>query len=408
MALKSIKEVIQNKGYFIDQKDRGIFETGDLRSFFGLSPNDAIEFIIYDVNDNQLPQLNDELVRYIPLNTDNINDYFLIPEGTIFQKYQLPKEYFIDAERLLREAGYDNGIFKTQITLVNKRVGSEKYLDKLWISEISPSRTEVRLYPLNKNQNPQILKNLEDRFKLFVRNGNFREDTINQAFEYIEKVNPSQIGTYLKSKFGEAWFSNFVNEYKIQSFDVFITQIHQKFIEGSIYELTNRISDLNDINYGKPKQQLPELELSSEIIKANIQKILVTVLNKYLLNPNATNTTTSNNVTDSSIDEVSQILQSYKSDILIDTSSPVLVQRKLEKVEEKDSDITLQKEIRDLIKQTVEPPVIVTDIKQQDYAPIVTNYAGGGGSYDYFQNIGRDTLNNLRAGDGISSVENIV
>ena len=78
------------------------------------------------------------------------SDYFLIAEGTLLQRYKFPSEYFIDAERLLKEAGYTNGIFKTQITLINKRAGSEKTLDKLWISEISPSRTEIRLFPNTK------------------------------------------------------------------------------------------------------------------------------------------------------------------------------------------------------------------------------------------------------------------
>jgi hypothetical protein len=158
MAIQTIKEIINNKGYLIDSKDRQIFENGDLRSFFGLSTNDAIEFIIYDVNNNQLPQSDGKLVRYIPLSTENIRDYLLIADGTIFQRYQLPKEYFVDVERLLREAGYDNGIFKTQITLVNKRIGSDYVTDKLWISEISPSRTEVRLYIKEKPKTRNITK----------------------------------------------------------------------------------------------------------------------------------------------------------------------------------------------------------------------------------------------------------
>ena len=112
MALKTIKQIINSKGYVINPKDRAIFETGDLRSFFGLSNTDAIEFIVYDVNDNQLPQGADgSLVRYVPLTSETISDYILIPEGTIIQKYTLPTEYFIDAERLLGEAGYGNGIF---------------------------------------------------------------------------------------------------------------------------------------------------------------------------------------------------------------------------------------------------------------------------------------------------------
>ena len=106
MAIKTFKEIIANKGYRIDSNDRRIFETGTIESFFGLSPNDAIEFIIYDSNDNQLPQQNFSNVRYIPLTAENIGDYFLIAEGTLFQKYKFPNEYFIDIERLLKEAVY--------------------------------------------------------------------------------------------------------------------------------------------------------------------------------------------------------------------------------------------------------------------------------------------------------------
>ena len=152
MAIKSFKEILDNKGYRISSKDRQIFEEGTLQSFFGFSDSDMIEFILYDANDNQLPQGEfGELVKYIPFNSQNIRDYILIPEGTYLQAFQFPKEYFIDVERLIREAGYNNGIFKTQITLLNKRVGFESPNEKLWIKEISPSRTEVKLLPLRND-----------------------------------------------------------------------------------------------------------------------------------------------------------------------------------------------------------------------------------------------------------------
>jgi len=64
MAIQTIKEIINSKGYLIDSKDRQIFENGDLRSFFGLSTNDAIEFIIYDINNNQLPQ-SDMIMEFL-------------------------------------------------------------------------------------------------------------------------------------------------------------------------------------------------------------------------------------------------------------------------------------------------------------------------------------------------------
>ena len=53
MAIRNIKELINNKGYVINPNDRKIFEEEDLQSFFGFSESDAIEFIIYDINNNQ-------------------------------------------------------------------------------------------------------------------------------------------------------------------------------------------------------------------------------------------------------------------------------------------------------------------------------------------------------------------
>ena len=47
MAIRLIKEVINNKGYVINSKDREIFQQGDLQSFFGISDSDAIEFILF-------------------------------------------------------------------------------------------------------------------------------------------------------------------------------------------------------------------------------------------------------------------------------------------------------------------------------------------------------------------------
>lgn len=357
MALQSVKSIIQNKGYLIEQKDRAIFETGDLSSFFGFSQNDAIEFIVYDSNDNQLPQINGDLVRYIPLSTENINDYFLIPTGTVFQKYKLPSEYFIDAERLLREAGYNNGIFKTQITLVNKRVGSEKYLDKMWISEISPSRTEIRLFPLIKNQPPELLNNLKERFNTFVNNKKFREDYINQSFQYIENINPSLISSFLKTKYSEAFFNTLVNEYKIQSFDVFVAQIHKHFMEACLYEFTNRISDINDVNYSKPKSTKPKITTNEGEIKQSIQKILVTVLNKYLATPDFVASTTFDNKTENSIDEVSSILQTTKSDTNVTAGELGIKKADIQKVliKQKPSGLELSDLLKDKVKKQLLP-----------------------------------------------------
>ena len=350
MAIKTFKEIIDNKGYRIEAKDREIFEQGNLQSFFGLGDQDAIEFIMYDTNDNQLPQKGGDLVRYVTLSTQNIKDYILLPEGTIFQRYQFPKEYFVDVERLIKEAGYDNGIFKTQITLINKRVGSEQKYNKLWINEISPSRTEIRLLPLKKGL--ETNSELRERFNLMLRDGNFRDDTIYFVFQFIESITPTKISSYMRDRYSDKFLTRLKTEFKIQDFEIFVNRVYEKFVESSAYEFTNRISDLNNVNYGKRKTSRPSIELTKSNIVLICQRLLIASLDYYLLRPDVKTKTTFDAGNDASYDEVGKVLQRLNSDTKIDTRSPIIelvkqsppqlppIQEKIQTVIRKEPDVT--------------------------------------------------------------------
>lgn len=340
MAIKNIKELINNKGYVIKPEDRKIFENGDLQSFFGFSRTDAIEFIIYDINDNQLPQLNGELVRYINLTDENIRDYFLIPEGTLIQQNSLPTEYFIDVERLLQEAGYSNGIFKTQISLVNKRAGSEKEFDKLWIQEISPSRTEVRLFPLKKGL--ETNSELQQRYNIFVKGGEFREDTLQTAFEAIEKVNPNDIVPFIKSKYGDKWFNNFLKEFKITNIDTFVTKIYESFIQSSTYEFTNRYSTIGELNYGNKKPTSPSIQLSKDDIIKNIKRILIESILYYLPQRNINTKTQTVDDFLQSEDNVGKVLQTEVSDTIIPSTTVEIIENDSVKINNPVEEVVLK------------------------------------------------------------------
>ena len=364
MAIKKFKEVLENKGYRIDSNDRKIFENGTIESFFGLSSSDCIEFIIYDSNDNQLPQSGYGRVRYIPMTSENIGDYFLIAEGTLLQKYKFPSEYFIDVQRLLREAGYSNGIFKTQITLINKRVGSDSQLDKLWISEISPSRTEIRLFPNTKGI--EINKELGDRFNLLINGGEFRDDVSKFAIEYVEKINPNNIASSLKQKYGNAWFGSFVSEYKIQSMDIFSTQVYNKFLESAINEFTGRISDINDMNYGLPKPFKPSLSLTKEDVRKSVEKLLVNAISKYLSIPDVKFGSRKNEKIES-IDTAEKILQTKTSDMKIDTSSPTVSKAILKTATETSKKLSFEKAIQIETKEPSDtPPISKARLRRDD------------------------------------------
>jgi hypothetical protein len=353
-GLRNFKEIVQNKAYRINPNDRKIFEEGDLQSFFGLSEDDVIEFIMYDSSENQLPQKGHGLVRYVPLTTQNIRDYFLIAEGTLITKNNLPSEYFIDAERLITEAGYANGLFKTQISLINKRLGSYKNEDKVWIGEISPSRTEVRLFPLEKSYN---IKDIRERFGIFYNNGDFRSDIIYNALKLVESINASTIDDFIKNTYGPNWYEKLKTEYKISNFDSFSVNVHKKFTESAYYEFTNRISNIKDLNYGKPKKTSPPLQLSEDTIIQILSELIVNAINFYLAEKDEQLTATSVNLNLTSMDEAATILQSKTSDVQIDTQVPELKIVTIEKPIESDKAISFKKKIQ------IEKPINEPDIK---------------------------------------------
>lgn len=385
MAIKTFKEILENKGYRIDSNDRQIFENGSIESFFGLSESDVIEFIVYDSNDNQLPQKKYGYVRYIPLTMQNIGDYFLIAEGTLFQKYQFPNEYFIDAERLLREAGYTNGTFKTQITLLNKRVGSSDDLNKLWISEISPSRTEIRLFPNTKGS--EVYVDLKERFKLLITDGNFREDVAKSAISFVERITPVTISNFLKAKYSDVWFDKFRSEYKIENFDTFCTNIHAKFLEACVNEFTGRISDINDINYGKHKNIKQSISLKKSDVKLIVENILVSVLNKYLMYPDVKFGSTQTKRLES-VDTANDILQSKNSDLQINTANPMINKVVKKSVNQTNESLTLDKAILEEVQDKPIPKVM---------QPIGYRGGGGysgGGNFGGYRNNGQVDLRN--------------
>lgn len=328
MAIKSFKEILNNKGYRIAKKDREIFEEGTLQSFFGFSDSDVIEFIAYDINDNQLPlQLNPAgdtaLVKYIPLTSENIKNYFLIAEGTTLQLGNFPKEYFIDVNQILNDSGYDAGIFKTQVTLLNRRVGDyrQNINAKLWIKEISPSRTEIKVLPQRNNVADST--DLRKRFGMLANDSEFRDDVIPFVFQFINQVTPNDIDTFIKQIYTTKWFNKLTEEFSIREFDRFATRVHKKYIEAVTNEFQNKISNVNDANFGKKKGGLPSLELSVEAVEQICLKILVDVVDRELPKRQLQKTEIDTEL-DRSIDRTAAILSSRTSDLVFNAQVPAV------------------------------------------------------------------------------------
>jgi hypothetical protein len=388
MAIQTFKQIIDNQAFRISAKDRAIFEQGTLQSFFGFSDSDMIEFIIYDVNDNQLPQGEfGELVRYVPLNSQNINDYFLIADNTLFQALQFPNEYFIDIERLLTESGYDNGIFKTQITLLNKRVGFESANEKMWIKQISPSRTEVKLLPLINDVSKKT--DLLQRFNIFINGGDFKDDVIQYIPNFLDSINPSVVDNFIKTTYGDKWYDKMVREFGIAGLDTLATKIHSKFVEAVKYEFANRESSIKSPIYGNTKPISLPLQLSREDVFKIAQIILIEVVQVYLPARTINTKTEFDAGFDESKDDVGIVLQRRESDVMIGaTPAMVMVTKKKEEASNPTVDMSIQQAIPDGIpipifstpspvKSNIVNPLPVITPKPASYS--VGDYYGGGG-----------------------------
>ena len=253
MAIKSFKEILQKEAKRIDIKDRNIFERGKMPSFFGRGMTDTVEFILYDNGDNQLPQgENGKLVRYINVSEiDNIRNYLMIARGSTSNS---TPEYFIDVEKLINEAGYKNGLFRTQITLLNKRVGSEHFQNKVWIHEISPSRTEIRVLPL-KVEDKILKRDLRDRYKILLENGEFRDDVLNRLDNFIDSIDADEVLRKIRALYGQDWIDNVKREFKIQNFDGFINDVTVKAKQAIGYFISNRGYTFGRADYGKPLKE---------------------------------------------------------------------------------------------------------------------------------------------------------
>ena len=330
MAIRGFKEILNKKGYKVSAKDRTIFEREIGKSYFGMGISDMIEFVVYDSNNNQLPQGdNRELVRYIPLDIQNIRKYFLITQNKSNMQMNGASEYIIDIEKLVNEAGYSNGVFKTQVTLLNRRAGSETIKkDKLWIHEISPSRTEIRVLPL-EDEKEEVYPDLQKRLDIILKPGDFRDDTIYFVKPMVEAIKVEEViksfltinGTVVS---GENYVKLIQAEFKIQSWDLFIKQIREKLIEGAQYFIENKDWNISSNNYGKPLSTPRDLELSVTKIVETLNSILIKVIDKYL--PKRTYQEQNILTRDEQItlDQVKQLLKTVTSGTKYDTNQIVI------------------------------------------------------------------------------------
>ena len=325
MAIKDYKEIVNRKGYLVEKEDRKIFEKEISKSNFGEGYSDIIEFILYDSNDNQLPQGTDgRLVRYIHISDSNWNEYFYLPRNSNFNKnLNDSTQFFINLEKLVREAGYSNGIFKTQVTLLNRRIGSEEVdTDRMWIHEISPSRTEIRVVPIKNTSNKDLIK----RYNLFTSNGNFRDDTIYYSKKFIEGIDVnSAFERFLQIKGTTSDGMNYKQliqkEFKIDLEKLF-EKVKEKYIKSMNYFIDGREWDSKQSTYGKVKTNIDKVELSVSAIINVSENCFINSIEEFLPKRNIQEENELSDDQKVSLDKLKSILKSTYSNLEIESTIP--------------------------------------------------------------------------------------
>ena len=140
--IDNINNNSENAGQFLQTEDLFIVSQNQIEDTdFGDCKYDVMEVSVYDINNNLLPQKSGNNVAYIK--TGDIKNYMYSLTNKGGQK-----ELAIDIEKLLNDLGFTNGILRVNINFVRNRVGTDDLSRRVWVQEISPSRSEIRILPL--------------------------------------------------------------------------------------------------------------------------------------------------------------------------------------------------------------------------------------------------------------------
>jgi hypothetical protein len=181
-------------------------------------------------------------------------------------------------------------------------------------------------------------------------------------------------------------------------------------MQSALFEFTNRVSNVKDLNYGKPKQTKPKLELSKTTIRQTCIDLVIRAIDLYLATPDVIRSTTYDTGVDESKDIVGQVLQRTSSDTTIDTTPPEIKKAQRIKVNQTDRDIKLEaekeKELPPPPPPNVEPtpPPIYRKPIDVDYMGTPLHGGGGGGGSIYRE---YDTLDRQNLADGGMGKERI-
>jgi hypothetical protein len=239
-----------NEGNYLQSEDLFIVSKNEIEDTdFGDCKYDVMEVSVYDINNNLLPHKSGKNVEHVKY--QHIGNYLhsIVNKGG-------QKEIAIDAEKLLNDLGFTNGILKLNLNFVRQRVGSDDELQRVWIQEISPSREEVRIIPLKTKDNNingivnrefKNLDNLTKDFKYYKKN-------ILDSLDKFEAGSLSVIDDALVAKFGNDFRATVRKDFGLRDLDTFNKRVFENFRDSIKNWVNNKYYDVSQSTFGKPSE----------------------------------------------------------------------------------------------------------------------------------------------------------
>lgn len=323
MALESFKNIdeVINKGTSLTTElnpiDLALINQGFKATPFNIGVNDVLEFILYDSSNNLLEQKDYGNIRYIK--GEEINDYLIRSENYL-DKVLDGGGFLIDIKKLIKDAGYNVGIFRVQLNFVNDRVGSSVEKDKMWIHEISATRLELRLLPFDNfdetsNIDIDTKIDLNQAYNSFVINKFSGDEVYSEIDEILNRLTPGDLyNTFQKIK-NKNYIDQLASEFGINSFEIFFSKVLESMKIAVRHALLHKNSTIGSNLFG--------VSLGDDIDFIYYNKIdIVKLLNDkfeesvqfHLPKRTLSDDVKLDNITQQSIDRLQDLIQTLKSD----------------------------------------------------------------------------------------------
>ncbi len=371
MALENFKNIeeVLNKGTSLTTElnpiDLALINQGFKATPFNIGVNDVLEFILYDSSNNLLEQRDYGNIRYIK--GEEINEYLIRSENYL-DKVLDGGGFLIDIKRLIKEAGFNIGVFRVQLNFVNDRVGSSVEKDKMWIHEISPTRLELRLLPYDNfdetsNIDIDTKIDLNQAYNSFVLNKFSGDEVYSEIDEIINRLTPSDLlNTFRKIK-NENYINQLGNEFGIGSFEIFFSKVLESMKIAVRYTLLHKNSVIGSEAFGRSLGDDVDFTYynKSDVIKLLNDKFEESV-RYHLPKRTLADDVRLDNITQQSIDKLQDLIQTLKSDQTQTNPSYQKYITNPPTTEEISKKFTTQKAVIPTIIETDRPPVIEVPI----------------------------------------------